>query len=539
MKKILSLVLVLVMTCAMIPFAAASTIYTANEMKVKHDFQMEGVDDGKGTATYVEVEGGYYISPWKYDVESISLTVTYNGEDYKVKTKDMNLEGLEDVKISVYELDGKVIAGTESAPDEAKKIAKFKVDLTNWTVVAMPKTEGLDLAVKFQYKDATPAEENNVDAFPLDSAAQAQVEAPAGSVQLIQDFKNCKGTTDETKEIRTMLEPDENGIYFASRWDYKLATKAGGAGEGPNIDCKVVYKGSNKKMKGEDITPDANNCGTMYFFDLDGKLDVADQVPRGAVLLAECTMSLDGAIWFLPKSDQITTELEFNYDASETYDAAKNVPQVQNVKPGARTESPAAPKFTDVAAGSPFSAAIDWAVEQKITNGKTETTFAPGEGCTRAQIVTFLWRAAGSPEPKLTVSQYEDVTDAGAYYYKAVQWAAEMDMEYAGTFSPNEPCTRADAVYFLWKANGSAKAETKASFADMPEEPAGGEQWYWPDLLDAVDWAVKQGVTTGKTADIFAPSDPCTRGQIVTFLYRAANAASVPPEKTESGGAAQ
>ena len=144
MKKILSLVLVLVMTCAMIPFAAASTIYTANEMKVKHDFQMEGVDDGKGTATYVEVEGGYYISPWKYDVESISLTVTYNGEDYKVKTKDMNLEGLEDVKISVYELDGKVIAGTESAPDEAKKIAKFKVDLTNWTVVAMPKTEGLD-----------------------------------------------------------------------------------------------------------------------------------------------------------------------------------------------------------------------------------------------------------------------------------------------------------------------------------------------------------------------------------------------------------
>ena len=94
-------------------------------------------------------------------------------------------------------------------------------------------------------------------------------------------------------------------------------------------------------------------------------------------------------------------------------------------------------------------------------------------------------------------------------------------MEYSGTFDPHKTCDRASAVYFIWKAFGSSKAAAKSSFADMPEEPKTGGQWYWPDLLDAVDWAVEKGVTTGKTATTFAPGDPCTRGQIVTFLYRA------------------
>lgn len=504
MKKRMSLFLAVLMICAMIPTAAASTIYTAKEMKVKHDFQTEGVDDGKGTATYVEVEGGYYISPWKYDVENVSLTVTYKGEDYKVKTKDLELDGLQDVKVSVYELDGKVETSTESAPDDAKKIAKFKVDLENWTVIAMPKTEDLEMAVKFQYKDAKPSDANNVDAVPLDAAAQEQVQAPAGSVQLIQDFKDCKGVTDETKEIRTMLTPDENGVYFASRWDYKMATKEGDAGVGPNIDCKVVYNGANKKMKGEDITPDANNCGTMYFFDKDGKLDVGAEVPQGATLLAECTMSLDGAIWFTPKSDKITTELEFNYDASETYDAKKNVDQVENVKPGARTEAPSAPKFTDVPASSPFAAAIDWAVAEGITNGTTPTTFGPGSTCTVSHILTFLWRANGKPGAK------DGVSDRQA----ALEWFEREIIDNHG--DPDAACTRSMAVLYMWQAAGSPEVETEKAFTDVA---AGAE--YAP----AVAWAVENGVTSG-TGDgtTFSPDSTCTRGQIVTFLYRAANA---------------
>ena len=504
MKKFFSLFLVLVMICAILPSAAASTIYTAKEIKVKHDFQTEGVDDGKGTATYVDVEGGYYISPWKYDVESISLTVTYNGEDYKVKTKDLKLDGLTEVKVSVYELDGKVVTSTESAPDEAKKIAKFKIDLEKWTVIAMPKTGDLEMAVKFQYKDAVPADAGNADAYPLDSAAQEQVEAPAGSVLLIQDFKVCKGTTDETKEIRTVLTPDADGVYFASRWDYKLATKEGDAGVGPNIDCKVVYNGSNKKMKGEDIQPDANNCGTMYFFDLDGKLDVAAEVPQGATVLAECTMSLDGAIWFTPKSDKITTELEFNYDASETYDAKKNVDQVKNEKPGAAAEKPAepaAPKFTDVAADSPYAAAIEWAVGREITLGKTETTFAPADPCTVSHILTFLWRANGKPGAE------EGAADRDS----AAKWALEKEM-IAQDADLAVTCTRSMAVTFMWKAAGSPEAKTEKAFTDVASDA---------EYAAAVAWAVENEITAG-TGDgtTFAPGNPCNRGQIVTFLFR-------------------
>lgn len=515
MKKFLSLFLTLAMICAMIPAAYASTIYQAKEMKVKHDFQTEGVDDGKGTATYVDVEGGYYISPWKYDVENISLTVTYKGEDYKVKTKDLKLDGLKDVKVSVFEKDGKVETSTESAPDDAKKVAKFKVDLETWTVIAMPKTEDLEMAVKFQYKDAKPEEAKNVDAFPLDAAAQEQAEAPAGSVQLIQDFKECKGVTDETKEIRTVLKPDENGVYFASRWDYKLATKEGDAGVGPNIDCKVVYNGSNKKMKGEDIKPDANNCGTMFFFEKDGKLDVAAEVPQGATELAQCIMSLEGAIWFIPKSDKITTELEFNYDASETYDAKKNVDQVENVKPGARTETSAedkkdetpaettAPKFTDVAAASPFAKAIDWAVEEGITTGKTETTFGPSDTCTISHILTFLWRAQGKP------GAAEGVKDRDA----AAKWAVEQKL-IGEKENVDDPCTRVMAVGFLWGVAGKPESKTELSFTDVDKEA---------DYAGAIAWAVENKVTSG-TGDgtTFEPEKTCTRGQIVTFLYRAA-----------------
>ena len=237
---------------------------------------------------------------------------------------------------------------------------------------------------------------------------------------------------------------------------------------------------------------------------------------------AWCMKGADDKLYPWKDSTAVTTDMTLYAGWVRKGTTVKDGEALPDVSKPAETPKPAeTAKFTDVSPTSPFAPAISWAVEKKITNGKTATTFGPGDPCTRAQIVTFLWRAAGSPEPKLTETQYMDVTDPNAYYYKAVQWAAEKDMEYAGTFDPHKTCDRASAVYFIWKAFGSSKAAAKSSFADMPEEPANGGQWYWPDLLDAVDWAVGQGVTTGKTATTFAPGDPCTRGQIVTFLYRA------------------
>ena len=173
--------------------------------------------------------------------------------------------------------------------------------------------------------------------------------------------------------------------------------------------------------------------------------------------------------------------------------------------------------FTDVAATSPYYDGIEWAVDEGITNGTTATTFSPYQNCTRAQIITYLWRAAGSPEPASMEPAYTDVTDTSLYFFKAVQWASEQGLVEGETFDPYAGCTRAMAVYFMWVAADSPEAAA-SSFTDVAADA---------DYAAAVNWAVAQGVTLG-TGDgsTFSPDTVCQRGQIVTFLYRAANAAA-------------
>nr|WP_325213326.1 S-layer homology domain-containing protein [uncultured Oscillibacter sp.] len=223
-----------------------------------------------------------------------------------------------------------------------------------------------------------------------------------------------------------------------------------------------------------------------------------------------CLKAGDGKLYPWNEKNAVTADMTLYANWVEK-GTAKEDPKTE---PPAQPAAPAKTAFTDVAATSPFAAAISWAVEQKITNGKTATTFGPGDPCTRAQIVTFLWRAAGSPEPKTLEAEYADVTKTDAYYYKAVQWAAETGMEESGTFAPDKTCTRGQAMYFIWKANDSGtSAGSVPSFTDLPKDSL---------YHDAVLWAVGKGVTNG-TGDgtTFSPDNPCTRGQIVTFLYRA------------------
>ena len=168
--------------------------------------------------------------------------------------------------------------------------------------------------------------------------------------------------------------------------------------------------------------------------------------------------------------------------------------------------------FVDVAEGSYYEEAIDWAVEKGITNGVSSNMFAPNDPCTRAQIVTFLWRAAGSPAPK-SMSSFTDVP-ADAFYAKAVAWAVENGIT-SGTgeskFSPNSACTRAQAVTFLYRASGSPTVSGKAEFSDVSTTAF---------YADAVAWAAKKGITTGIGGGLFGSGNDCTRGQIVTFLWR-------------------
>ena len=169
--------------------------------------------------------------------------------------------------------------------------------------------------------------------------------------------------------------------------------------------------------------------------------------------------------------------------------------------------------FVDVAEGSYYEEAIDWAVEKGITNGVSSNMFAPNDPCTRAQIVTFLWRAAGSPAPK-SMSSFTDVP-ADAFYAKAVAWAVENGITSGtgeGKFSPNSTCTRAQAVTFLYRASGSPAVSGKAEFSDVSTTAF---------YADAVAWAAKKGITTGIGGGLFGSDNDCTRGQIVTFLWRA------------------
>lgn len=169
-------------------------------------------------------------------------------------------------------------------------------------------------------------------------------------------------------------------------------------------------------------------------------------------------------------------------------------------KPDAPTTA-GKPSFTDVAADSPFAEAIAWAVAQGITNGKTATTFGPGDTCTVSHILTFLWRANGRPGAK----------DGEAERDSVLRWANGLDMSVSlGMLS--YPCSRERAVNFMWLAAGKPQEKSSASFSDVsPTSP----------YMDAIRWAVEKGVTQGTSATTFSPDSTCTRGQIVTFLYRA------------------
>ena len=198
---------------------------------------------------------------------------------------------------------------------------------------------------------------------------------------------------------------------------------------------------------------------------------------------------------------------QYNGVADKPYDA---------VEPRITVLQPQPFRFDDVMNEDDyFFAPVYYAYENQITAGTSDTTFGPYEGCSRAQVVTFLWRSANKPEPKTTDNPFADVK-AEDYFCKAVLWAVENGVTQgtgAGTFSPNETCTRAQIVTFLYRAKGSPEQGGGSAFTDVKPD-----DYFAP----AVAWAVQTGITQGTDPGRFSPSETCTRAQVVTFLYRAA-----------------
>ena len=222
-----------------------------------------------------------------------------------------------------------------------------------------------------------------------------------------------------------------------------------------------------------------------------------------------------------------TTEPTEEPEPSETTEPTEEPEPSETTKPTeepepSETTEPTEPEdsepldnpFTDVAEGEYYYAPVLWAVTQGVTTGTAADTFSPAKECTRAQVVTFLWRAAGEPEPGIQDNPFKDVYP-GEYYYDAVLWAVEqgittgMDAE---TFGTDLPCNRGQVVTFLWRTAGKPMPGSEQNpFADVEQE-----SYYYSAVL----WAVEQGITTGMTPNEFQPNTTCNRAQIVTFLYR-------------------
>ena len=234
----------------------------------------------------------------------------------------------------------------------------------------------------------------------------------------------------------------------------------------------------------------------------------SDLLASGNLLfIAQAAADADGTLTFIPTPQEAAANAFVGlYGQGETISGGYEPCDGVNCPGKAFADMPAK--------GNWAHDSIDWAISEGITNGTSATTFGPEEGCTRAQVVTFLWRAAGQPAPASSTNPFTDVKP-GAYYYNAVLWAVEKGITNGTsdkTFSPDETCTRAQIVTFLWRYEEQpALTGTNNPFADVKPSAYFGS---------AVLWAVEKGITNGTSATTFDPEDTCTRAQVVTFLYR-------------------
>ena len=279
-------------------------------------------------------------------------------------------------------------------------------------------------------------------------------------------------------------------------------TPTNGAAAAPEVRGQHTGRTDGSTVSFSDLTP-----GAQYVLIVSRDKN-SDLLASGNLLfIAQAAADADGTLTFTPAPQEAAANAFVGlYGQGETISGGYEPCDGVNCPGKAFADMPAKGNW----AHDP----IDWAVSNEITNGTSASTFSPEEGCTRAQVVTFLWRAAGQPASASSTNPFTDVKP-GAYYYNAVLWAVEKGITNGTsdkTFSPDETCTRAQIVTFLWRYEGQpAPTSTNNPFADVKTSAYFGR---------AVLWAVERGITNGTSATTFAPEDTCTRAQVVTFLYR-------------------
>lgn len=233
-----------------------------------------------------------------------------------------------------------------------------------------------------------------------------------------------------------------------------------------------------------------------------------------ALLLAFCLAAAAPAWQASAEVEQLDPDTLVDQTDDSTIDEEISGEDEEEVEEEGEEETPSSGAFSDVPAGAYYSQPVDWAVQKGITSGTSATTFSPGRTCSRAEIVTLMWRSIGSPAPQSGSNPFRDVT-SDKYYYNAVLWAVENNITSgtsAATFSPSKSCTRDQIVTFLWNF---AKAPEPQSAGNPFSDVTSGRYYY-----KAVLWAMERGITSGTDATHFAPQKTCSRAEAVTFLYR-------------------
>ena len=344
----------------------------------------------------------------------------------------------------------------------------------------------------------------------------------------VVETQNCSGGTATciAKAVCEICKESYGSLDLNNHTDLKhIDAKAATAAEEGNIAywyCKACEKyfsdadAKNEITQAQTVIPKRQSSGSNYsYYTIKATAGAGGSIsPSDSVSVRE---GRDQTFTITPDKGYAVANVKIDGKSigavkSYTFENVRRIHTIEVIFMKANG-NPQTGVFVDVATGSYYEDAVDWAVENGITKGTDDTHFSPDGICTRAQAVTFLWRTAGSPEPETRTMPFTDVP-VGSYYYDAVLWAVENGITEGTsntTFSPNMTCSRAQIVAFLWRSEKSPAAGSRNPFADVKSTA------YY---ADAVLWAVKENITKGTTNTTFSPNADCTRAQIVTFLWR-------------------
>lgn len=474
------------------------TTADANNFTVSSPYQLKKQTEYNGTYIYAFIP----VTSVTLTPETLSIEAGKTAE----LTATISPANASDQQFS-WDVEDTEIASVYGHTSETKTVTALKEGQTQITVTVGGQTASCTVTV-------TPRT-ISVESITLNKTQLSMVK---GATETLAATVLPTTATDKAvtwKSSDTAVATVENGVVTAVAAGNATITATAG---GKTAICAVtVTNPSNSSSSGGGGSSTPRYAVTVPDKTENGSLSVTPQnAKRGSDVTITATPDKGYEVGDIVAKDVNGNKLTLkdNGDGTYTFTMPASKVTIEATFAEKQADEPVAPEklFADVSADDYYYEAVKWASENGVTGGIGENLFGAKLPCTRAQIVTFLWRAAGSPEPK-GMSGFVDVS-ADAYYAKAVAWAVEQGIvsgTSATTFSPDAVCTRAQSVAFLYRAFGT-RADKAAGFSDVS-----ADAYY----ADAVAWAVENGVASGIGGGLFAPDQDCARGQIVAFLYRA------------------